>query len=124
MSIRSTAAQVKQHVSDHKEAYITGVVCVAITATVMSRTQIINTVAPVFNNNNSPVAIANATANAYGGYATKIVRCLDTNETYDTVKEAAEAAGVIPSTMSRHLNGHRDHIGNKQYAIIGQGTTG
>ena len=62
--------------------------------------------------------------NNYYGHSTKIVKCLETGEIWETVTEAAEAAGVARTTMSKHLNGNQEHINGYHYEIIGQGTTG
>ena len=62
--------------------------------------------------------------NNYYGHSTKIVKCLETGEIWETVTEAADAAGVARTTMSKHLNGRTDHIDGLHYVIIGQGTTG
>lgn len=45
----------------------------------------------------------------------KKVRCIETGEVFLTVKEAAEATGVKPCTMSRHLHGARETCGKKKY---------
>lgn len=65
-----------------------------------------------------------STVNNYYGHSTKIVKCLETGEIWETVGEAARAAGVSQPVMSKHLNGHTDHVYNNHYEIIGQGTTG
>ena len=62
--------------------------------------------------------------NNYYGHSTKIVKCLETGEIWETVNEAADAIGVARSTLSNHLNGRSDHIYGNHYEIIGQGTTG
>ena len=62
--------------------------------------------------------------NNYYGHSTKIVKCLETGEIWETVGEAADAIGVGRTTMSKHLNGRTDHIDGLHYVIIGQGTTG
>lgn len=60
----------------------------------------------------------------YYGHSTKIVKCLETGEIWETVNEAAADIGVGRSTLSNHLNGRSDHIYGNHYEIIGQGTTG
>jgi|SoiMethySBSTD1v2_1073268.scaffolds.fasta_scaffold1166464_1 hypothetical protein len=71
---------------------------------------------PVFENHN----IGNQ--QTFGGPMTKLVKCLETGEVWETVTEAAEAAGASLSLMSRHLNGYKDHVYDKHYKIIGLGT--
>lgn len=73
-------------------------------------------IAPVMNN------IGNQQTNTFGGPMTKMVKCLETGEIWETVTDAAEAAGTSLAYMSRHLNGHKDHLYDKHYKIIGLGT--
>lgn len=60
----------------------------------------------------------------YYGHSTKIVKCLETGEIWETVGEAARSVGVSQPVMSKHLNGRQEHINGYHYEIIGQGTTG
>lgn len=111
---------IKLHLRENKEAYIAGRVCLVIgivgTLVFKSRpTHIINTVAPVI----SPVF--NNSVN-FGGHAHKFVKCLETNELWETVTESAKVAGVELSRMSRHLNGHIPNINGLHYEIVGLGT--
>ena len=62
--------------------------------------------------------------NNYYGYSTKIVKCLETGEIWESVGEAADEVGVGRKTMSKHLNGKQEHVNGYHYVIIGQGTTG
>jgi len=116
----------KTHIKKYKTTYLIAgslVLGVIIGRAYLPRIITINNaVSPIFNNaptfTNSPV-INNANL---GGHAHKLVKCLDTGQIWETVKDAADAAGVTPSMMSRHINGHRDHISDLHYAIIGLGT--
>ena len=85
--------------------------------------QITNTIAPIFNNDNSSVV-------NFGGTVSKIVKCVETGQTWEKVTEAAAGAkdgiGVPLSVMSKHLNeypGYED-VGNLHYKIIGISTQG
>ena len=60
----------------------------------------------------------------FSGHSTKIVECIETGEIFKMVKEAAEAAGVNSSLMSKHINGKCQHILGKHYRIVGLGTAG
>ena len=93
-------------------------------------TQVINNVAPVFNDSVAPVfnetiaPVFNNNDNVnFGGYLHKIVKCLETGEIFETVKDTANAAGVDVVRMSKHLNGSVDQINDLHYEIIGLGTT-
>lgn len=114
----------KEHVKNHKSAYVLagGVGLVATGVVVgrsLGRTQIVNTVSPTI------APVMNNTTNAnFGGYSTKIVKCLETGQLWETVKDAADAAGVTQSVMSKVLNGHTDHVKGLHYVIVGMGTAG
>lgn len=73
---------------------------------------------------NSPVTIEQTTnvINNFGGHMTKIVRCVETGEIFDSVTKAAESAGVARTLMSKHINGHSAHIDNLTYEILGLST--
>lgn len=62
------------------------------------------------------------TTNNYGGYQSKIVKNLDTGEIFESQKAAAESIGVDTRTMSKHLNGERDHLYGNTFERIGFGT--
>jgi len=114
--------KIKNHVSEHRVVYIASGVSFALggvsVVVLKSRPmQIINTVAPViapiFNNTNNIT---------FGGYAHKVVKCLETGQIWESVKDAAEETGVTLSTMSKVLNGHSDGIQGLHYTIIGLGS--
>lgn len=73
---------------------------------------------------NSPITIDQTTnvINNFGGHMVKFVKCVESGEIFGSVTEAAEAAGVSHSAMSKHINGHTDHIFGKEYQIVGLGT--
>lgn len=123
-----------QHVEKYQVVYATigGSVVTLVAVRVFGGPQVIvkeavglptvinNTVAPII----APVMnnIGNQQTNTFGGPMTKMVKCLETGEMWETVTDAAEAAGTSMAYMSRHLNGHKDHLYNKHYKIIGLGT--
>ena len=113
------AEKIKGHFRKNKERYLFfglgAVVVLAIRKPIV--------IAPVFNNNNLPV-FSNMN-NQFGGHAHKIVKCLETGELWETVTDAAKAAGTSFPAMSKHLNGHSaEHLYGKHYSIVGLGTTG
>ena len=106
------AEKIKGHFRKNKDRYLFfglgAVVVLAIRKPI--------TIAPVFNNNNLPV-FANVVNN--GGHMRKIVRCLETDEMWPSVSKAADAVGVTIPAMSRHINGHEDHVRGLHYVIDG-----
>lgn len=126
VKIRLMKDQVKNHIIDHKVEYWIGslVVVAGVTYIVtrrISTPQI--SVAPVFNNNVAPVF--NNVVN-FGGHSTKIVKRLSDGAMWESVTEAANAAGKTVSTMSRHLNNYPgfETLDDEIYKIIGVSTIG
>lgn len=109
--------KVKNHFQENQKFYV-GVGTGALIVLIFHQRpiQVINTVAPVFHNNNSSTAFM-------GGYLHKIVRNDTTGEIVETVGVAAKRAGVSIATMSKHLNGHPGYkdIKGQIYSIIGIG---
>ena len=125
--------RIKKHFRDNKKTYIvTGVAVTVSVVTIYLLTrnhvkvqapQII--VAPVFNNDNAIAPVFNNDSSSsvnFGGHPHKIVKCDQTGDIWETITEAAKAAEVKMPYMSRHLNGHIDHVNDKTYSIIGVGT--
>lgn len=65
----------------------------------------------------------NVTTVNMGGPMHKIVKNTSTGEVFESVTAAAESAGVSIPMMSKHINGHKDHISGDVYEIIGVGTS-
>lgn len=111
------AAKIRAHFRKNKDRYLFfglgAVVVLAIRKPI--------TIAPVFNN--IPI-FNNTNAVQFGGYAHKIVKRLEDDAVWETVKDAAKAAKVDAPTMSKHLNGWDGYgdIGQQHYQIIGIGT--
>ena len=106
----------KQHLQDHQWIYISAgvlVVGIVIGKNLGGSQTIVNTAtaSPVINN-----VVSN------GGHMRKFVECVETGEMWRSVKDAAEAMGVSASLMSKHLNGHKDHVSNLHFVISGLGT--
>ncbi len=113
--------KIKNHLHEHKVVYITSGASFVIgglsVLVLKSRpTQIINTVAPViapiFNNTNNVTL---------GGYSHKVVKCLETDQIWESVTKAADDIGATVPVLSRVLNGHTRDFAGKHYAIIALG---
>jgi hypothetical protein len=103
--------KIKNHILENKYRY--GCVILGGAVVILLRrptaTTIINTVSPVFNNSNSML----------GGHLRKIVYCIELDKYFPSVTEAAEFAKTSITTMSRHLNGHNEHVHDLHYKIVG-----
>lgn len=118
--------KIQKHVQDNRNAYIAGGSGLAVGALgvlLLTRApmQINNNVtpviAPIFNNDNS-------SAVNFGGYASKIVQCIEHPERiWTSVTESALANGDSVHAMSRHLNDHTPDYNGLHYRIIGQTTS-
>jgi len=110
--------KVKTHIREHKHAYgyaLCGAAMIAIGAVAIRKQPsncIINTVAPIFNN---------AVASSLGGHLRKIVYCVDLDRYFESVTAAAAFADIPVPVMSKHLNGHKDHINGMIFKIVGVG---
>ncbi len=114
--------KIRDHIQEHKVVYIASGASFAIGGLSMlvlksKSTQIINTVAPVI----SPI-FNNINQVTLGGYAHKVVKCLETGQIWESVKDAADALGTTPSTLSKVLNGHTADFAGKHYTIIALGS--
>jgi len=126
LTVGTKYQKAKQHVQDNRNSYLAGaggltVGALGVLLLTRAPMQINNTVTPVFNN--MPVFNNSNTVN-FGGYAHKIVKCIETGEIWEAVKDAAQTESVSISSMSKHLHGHTDHINGRHFEIIGLGTTG
>jgi len=119
-----TFRSVKAHVVKYQVVYACGataIVSVIVTRQFARPTMITNVIeapaiAPVFNNTVAPI-INNIVNN--GGYSRKIIRCLETDQMWPSMKAAAEATGNTLHAMSRHCNGHLDNLQEMHYVIEG-----
>jgi hypothetical protein len=112
--------RLRLHWQKHRLTYIVGAAGTGLGLTLgvlicKRPVYIVNTVAPVFNNDNSSSA-------EMLGYMRKIVRCNETGVLFDSVKSAAKNAGVSSAVMSKCLNGRTDHIKGLTYSIEGLAT--
>lgn len=58
------------------------------------------------------------------GRLSKVIRNNTTGELWTSIAAAANNAGVHPSTMSRHVNGHTPHVRYHTYEVVGTIDTG
>jgi hypothetical protein len=106
--------KIKTHFAKYKHVYGYSACGVAITVlgVAVLRKQppsvIINTVSPVFNN----------AASTLGGHLRKIVYSPDFDRYFGSVTEAARFAEVTTPVMSKHLNGHTDHVRGMTFKIV------
>jgi len=110
--------KIKAHFSKHKHAYgytACGVIVAVLGAAVLKKQPsiIVNNVSPVFNN---------LATSSLGGHLRKIVYCRELDRYFGSVTEAAKNANVSVPVMSKHLNGHTDHVNGVIYEIVAVAT--
>jgi hypothetical protein len=117
--------KIRVHFEENGKVYLVGAGCLGA-GYLLHRPQVITMEgsAPVFNNTVAPVispimqnVVENAVSN--GGYTRKIIRCLETDQMWPSMKAAAEATGNTLHKMSRHCNGYFDDLQGMHYVIEG-----
>jgi hypothetical protein len=102
--------KIKQHVKEHKEAYITGVVSFitgAAVGAVCLSPQGRNVIGSVFINGHNNKVVNNTNVFVGGGRMSKIVSYIDKEgkeHWFQSQAEAARHLGVTTTDMSHHLN--------------------
>lgn len=122
--------RVKNHFRENRSLYLAGGVCLAAGAVIgyslkSEGDDFALEAAGDINFGELDKSTHNTTNNVMvnmGGPMHKIVKNTSTGEVFESVTDAAESAGVSVSTMSKHINGHTDHIYGDEYEIIGVGT--
>lgn len=122
--VKAKIEKAKTHLKENRTTYLVGAGCLAAgyflrksTVITVVNEGVAPVVPAVINHiNNNP--IFNNTVNN-GGHMRKIVRCLETDEMWSSVSKAAEASGHSISMMSKHINGHTDHLNGLHYVIEG-----
>ena len=131
-----TREKVKAHLKRHKIEYVVGGIAIQsllfiyIGYRIGSLTSKQEFVAPTVGAINASkysrvtvnVIQGNDNVVNFGGYASKLVKCIETGEIFERVKDAAKSAGVESAKMSKHINGHMDNVNGSHYKIIGLST--
>lgn len=121
----SKIEKIKNHLKEHKREYLIGGSCLVggvLIGAMVKR--------PIYIQANPNIAVNPAITvnpvvnvnNTMGGYQQKLVKCLETGQIFESVKAAAEQAGVDSPNMSKHLNGRSGSVNGKHYEIVGLGT--
>ena len=114
--------KIVQHIRNNQTTYIVGALgVVGTTGALIFKHRPVNTtiekaIAPVFNN--QPV-FNNSNSVNNGGYMRKIIRCVETDEMWPSMTQAAKAAGHSLQDMSKQIHGHHDHLDGLHYIIEG-----
>jgi DNA endonuclease I-HmuI-like, NUMOD-like domain len=119
---------VKDHVSRHKEAYITGGFCLVVGVIIGAETYHKVSVSQksqnigllnwkTFTHMEQNTIVLEVPARGHRG---NVLVDENTGHVYPSQNEAARELGVSPSSISQHLNGHRDHVGGITLKKMGE----
>jgi hypothetical protein len=129
--VKETALQVKEHVVEYKEAYVVG----AVGAAGMAATYLVGKGRAITITNAATNTIGdlaeNATVNIDQSMTTIIelvrrghpgfkIQCVETGETFASIRRAAKVMGVNPGNLSKHLNGEIPHVGGHTFMNLGE----
>jgi hypothetical protein len=139
--VKERIEKIKQHVKEHKEAYIVGAIGAGVAAgtwLVMRDTdsqsirdaigvpargaigvpgeRIVNQNI-ISGKNNVLNSVSYISANRQGP-PSWVVRCKETGEIFTSQKSAAIEMGLSPSHLSNHLNGIREHVDGNHFERI------
>ena len=117
--------KIKKHFRDHKEAYITGGVCLVIGAAVTylvvkghadaeldESVKILNR---INGDHNTIVTILERR-----GHPGNMILCNETGEVFASQNRAAELLGLSATSLSRHLRGDNPHAGGFTFTNLGE----
>lgn len=133
--------RIKKHLQDNKKVYVgigigAGVTIAGFTCLKMRTHRPLlcsrplaelpcstkETLGSSFNNISGTVIANNSGPVVFGGYTKKIIQNVNTGQIFESVGDAATAAEVPFSMMSRHINGHLADLHGDTYRIIGLNT--
>lgn len=123
--------KIKKHFRDHKEAYITGGVCLvvgaAVTYLVMKGDDILASDETVTLVNNlqglfykSPITNDITQLVVRRGHPGFVVQCNETKTIFASINQAAEEMGLSASNLSQHLNGKQTSVHGFTFTNLGE----
>jgi hypothetical protein len=117
--VKATYARVKKHVRKNETAYMTGalvgtaVVTFVVTRRVygpnafLAKKIVIKDTVMIFS-----------TFGRDQGPPSWVIRCVETKSIFTSQIHAARAMGLDPSSISRHLNGMKDHVNGYHFVRV------
>lgn len=123
--------KIKKHFRDHKEAYITGGVCLvvgaAVTYLVVKGNDVLDSDESVALVNNfqglfykSPITNDITQLVVRRGHPGFIIQCDDTKTIFASINQAAAEMGLRATDIGRHLKGERPHVGGFTFTNLGE----
>lgn len=123
--------KIKQHFKNHKEAYITGGVCLVVGAAV---TYLVIKGHDVFDSDESVTLVNNFQGLFYKspitnditqlvvrrGHPGFVIQCNETKTIFASISQAAKEMGISASNLSSHLSGKNAHAGGFTFTNLGE----
>lgn len=121
----SVLDRIKDHFDRYKTAYISaGVIVVSIGVGIIIGKKIDTHNLPTNVISNSTEAIINNGSliqNNFQGHLSKIVRCIETGEIWDSIRAASDDLGISPNNLSKDIQSNLD-VNGRHFEIIGLGS--
>jgi hypothetical protein len=126
----SVLDRIRDHFDQYKTVYISaGVIALSIGVGIIigKKIDVADTgqelIVKAKSISNSPI-INNSTItqNNFQGHLSKIVRCIETGEIWDSISSAAEDLGVSRANLSKVINGTKPDYLGQHFEIIGLGS--
>lgn len=110
--------RVKKHLKENKQVYLVGAGCLA--TGYFLRPQVVNIVDVCNLKYKSPTTNVVVTNVIRRGHPGNIIRCIDTGEVFASQRRAAQALGIHPYELYRHLSGHLETAGGHIFENLGE----
>jgi len=108
----------KRHLKKNKKVYLVGAGCLA--AGYFLRPQVVNVVDAFNIKYKSPTNNIVVTNVIRRGHPGNIIRCIDTGEVFASQRRAAQALGIHPYELYKHLSGQLDTAGGHIFENLGE----
>lgn len=123
--------KIKKHFRDHKEAYITGGVCLvvgaAVTYLVVKGSDVLECDETVTLVNNfqglfykSPITNDITQLVVRRGHPGFMIQCNETKTVFASINQAAKEMGFSAGNISSHLSGKNAHVGGYTFTNLGE----
>ena len=125
MNAKAKLAVIKEHVKEHKEAYIAGSACLLIglgAGTVVGKPQLVQIIDAFNFKYKSPTTTQIINMLVRRGHPGNVVRCVETGEVFASQNRAANALGLTPTDVAQQLNGWRQHAHGYTFERLGEAT--
>ena len=124
--MKNQVKKIKDHFDNNRVAYISAGVGVAIgvggTLVVVNSTAGNAAIQKVIAFKTGDITQNVIQQLARRGHPGLVVHCLETGETFASIRRAAEAMNLDRSGLQRHLNGLKDSVGGFTFEILGEAT--